>query len=1124
MGVVEMELDLQLLGPFTVVYDGRPLDSFRSNKTQALLAYLVTEEGFAEDLANEAKGQTHGREQLMALLWPRTPQKSAQVNLRQTLYQLRQAIPEVAGADGDPTPFILSDRQTVQVNPDAVYRLDVARFLQSGALLDGEPSPDGLAEAVALYRGPFLSDFHLPDSETFEEWAAGRRATLQRMALEALETLAEHHLERADGEEAEGYARRQLALGNLRERGHRQLMRALAQQGKRNAALAHYDEYCALLEQELGVEPSEESRALYEALREGEGPVEATSLSEAKPKARTKRRLPSPPTPFVGRRREMAEIMGMLEDGCRLLTLLGPGGSGKTRLAIEVARRSGDEYADGAAFVDLAPLSDPANIPTAIATALDFRFTTEGNPRDQVLNYLANKEMLLVLDNVEHLLNMHLLAKHLLAKHLLDKHLLDKHRPDGAELISDLLQAAPGVSLLATSRVRLHLGAEYLYEVGGLSFKEDGLQEGEVQEAGLRGSGPQELESEAAEMFLEHARRVQPGFAREEADRRAVARICRLVEGMPLALELAAPWVRYLSPAEIARKLAEGVDLLESARADLPARQRSMRAAFDYSWNMLDESEQAALMKLSVFRGGAGREAASAVTGASLQALINLADHSLLSFDPASGRFAVHEVIRQIALERLEEAGEAEGVRDAHSDYYLRALADYLPDLKGRDQLGAPDAIEEDFENVRAAWEWAVRRGQWQHFPQATQSIHLFALLRNRYLEAVELFETAYQASSSPATTPQRLARAYALAAGQGLKSRVKLQKEADALAAVPELQAAVEALNDPAAVAYCRLMMSETLVQLGRPSEAIEVLEPARAYYREARDIFYRALVLWRLNFHLWRAGRHEEARELARRGLALARQIGDRYVAAALLYNLAATSNDTAEKSRYLEEAAKLQREIGERAGYARSLASLGAISLQREGDLAKARPLVEEAAAIAAEQNNPYARMLTLTVLAAHRLLAGQYEKVLAVTEEALALPETKGHRWWYEASGYRGSALLALGDVDAALPFIMRTLSWLIDKDEPDWLRASLAHCGVIIARQSRHEWATQLLALGLTNNIYRPMMEIGPLLTGTRAELEEALGEEAFAAAWERGKALDPQAVADDVLAWLEGAS
>ena len=183
-----MELELQLLGSFAAAYDGRPLDSFRSNKTQALLAYLVTEAAFAKP----DRSPLHQRDHLVALLWPRSPQQSARVNLRQTLYQLRQAIPELPDPDSGPTPFILSDRQTVKVNPAAAYRLDVARFLR---LLDNDSSPDERAEAAALYRGPFLSDFHLPDSETFEEWAAARRATLQRMALDALETLTEHHLE-----------------------------------------------------------------------------------------------------------------------------------------------------------------------------------------------------------------------------------------------------------------------------------------------------------------------------------------------------------------------------------------------------------------------------------------------------------------------------------------------------------------------------------------------------------------------------------------------------------------------------------------------------------------------------------------------------------------------------------------------------------------------------------------------------------------------------------------------------------------------------------------------------------------------------------------------------------------
>jgi len=1078
-----MELELQLLGPFAAVYDGRPLDSFRSNKTQALLAYLVTEEAFAN--AEKDRPPAHRREHLMTLLWPRTPQKSAQVNLRQTLYQLRQAIPDVAGPNGGREPFLLSDRHAVQVNPDVDYRLDVTRFVR---LLAGQPSPHELAEAVSLYRDPFLSDFHLPDSETFEEWAAARRATLQRMALEALEALTENHLGRAEAEEAERYARRQLEIGELRESGHRQLMRSLAQQGRRNAALAHFDEYRALLEQELGVKPSAEIEALYDALREGQAVVAAAPAARAEPQARQKFRLPSPATPFIGRR-EVAAVTAQLQENCRLLTLLGQGGSGKTRLGIEVARHLAGGYARGAAFVELAPLSDPADIPVAISMALDFRFSGGATPREQVLNYLANKEMLLVLDNFEHLL-------------------------DGAELVGDLLETAPGVRLIATSRARLNLGPECLFEVGGLSLPEEG---DDFEEA------------ESVQLFMEHARRARPGFEVDEVQKAAVARICRLVEGMPLAIELAASWVRILPPQEIVRELAGDLDFLESERADLPERQRSMRAAFDYSWNMLDENEQAALTKLSVFRGGAGRQAATAVTGASLRTLLTLADHSLLTFDPDSGRFAVHELIRQFAEERLQEGGESEQVRDAHSAYYLQALAGRLPDLKGRDQLGALEAIEGDFENVRAAWKWAIRQRQWQHFPVASQSLYLFSFFRSRHLDGIELFEAARHAIPSPATASQRLARAYVLAGGAGLLSWLDhFQLQQDVLAASPDLEAAVEALTDPEALAYCQMMLGHVLirhmVRPEYPADAITVLEAADAFYRRLEDSFYRALVLWRLGYAHAGAAHDELAIDLQRRALALARDAGDRFVASSLLGNMGVWTGHlrgpTEAVESYFREATKLAREIGNRPQYAHSLWPLAAIFLWRDGDLEKSRPMLEEAVDVAAEQNSLRIRTATLNALSTHRLVEGQYEKVLALTAETLSLAPKNGQAWCW-ATLLRGVAFLGLGDSGAALPHMKRGLSSL-NVNMPgtaDWVRAFLPYYGVLLGRQGKHERAAELLALGLTSH-HRGGLAIDPLLKRTRAELEEVLGEERFAAAWERGKNLDPLTAAEEVLAAL----
>jgi DNA-binding SARP family transcriptional activator len=247
-------LSLSLLGPFEASLDDQPLHKFRTTKVQALLIYLATELSVA-----------HRRDALMALLWPGLPQQSAQVNLRQTLYRLRQAIPKVMAKDGEGTvPFLLSDRQTIQLNPDANVQLDVARFAE---LLAQEPTPARLAEAVALYRGDFLCDFYLPDSETFEDWATARRAEFQRQVLGALEALTDHHLERGDYDQAQAYGWRQLELDDLREAAYRQLMIGLTRSGQRTAALAQYEICRRRLADELGVEPTAETTALYERIQ-----------------------------------------------------------------------------------------------------------------------------------------------------------------------------------------------------------------------------------------------------------------------------------------------------------------------------------------------------------------------------------------------------------------------------------------------------------------------------------------------------------------------------------------------------------------------------------------------------------------------------------------------------------------------------------------------------------------------------------------------------------------------------------------------------------------------------------------------------------------------------------------
>ena len=440
-------LEISLLGPFRVTLDGEPVIRFRANSAQALLAYLAMHAGVA-----------HRRETLAGLLWPDHPESVALQNLRQALRRLRTAI---ADDKTDSPPWLHATRTTIALHPPAdpstgpAYRLDVDTFSDAIAtarghahrrLEDCAPCMQRLEEAVALYRGDLLQAFS-SSSALFEEWMVVERERLHVQALEALSALAAYHEEREAYEQAMGYARRQVEMEGWRESAHRQWMRALALSGQRGAALAQYETCRQVLRKELGVEPAPETTALYERIRDGE---ELRLASPATP-----HNLPAQLTPFVGREALLAEIAARLRDpGCRLLTLVGPGGSGKTRLALEAAAHELDCYEHGVFFVALAPLQSPEAIAPAVAQALALQFHGEGTPEQLLLHYLRQRAMLLVLDNYEHLLFPSHGGK-------------DK---GGVALATDILRAAPGVKVLATSRAGLNVPGEHLLHVPGMAY------------------------------------------------------------------------------------------------------------------------------------------------------------------------------------------------------------------------------------------------------------------------------------------------------------------------------------------------------------------------------------------------------------------------------------------------------------------------------------------------------------------------------------------------------------------------------------------------------------------------------------------------------------------------------
>ena len=417
--------------------------------------------------------------------------------------------------------------------------------------------------------------------------------------------------------------------------------------------------------------------------------------------------MPIPPTPLIGREIELAALRQMLSDPqCRLITLVGPGGSGKTRLAIEAARNPGIAFLHGAVFVPLAGVNSTNLILPAIANALDFIFDGSNEPDKQLLNHLRGKQIFLILDNLEHLL-------------------------DGVGIVGEMIEYAPQVKVLSTSREQLNLYGEWVFEVGGLRVPESEKVE--------------KLEDySAVALFLECARRTRTGFMLRPENQFSIVRICQLVAGMPLAIELAASWVRSLSCQEIAQQIERGLAILAAPIRDLPDRHRSMQAVFDHSWRLLTDEERDVLMKLSVFRGGFTREMAEQVTGTDLFLLSGLVTKSLVQRSIAR-RYSLHELVAQYAFAQLQAFSEVEQTRSAHLRAFVHMAETIEPELTHSEQDRWLAYLETEHDNFRAALRWAFDSGDTASSLRLTGALWRFWYMRSYFVEGSQWLERALQ-------------------------------------------------------------------------------------------------------------------------------------------------------------------------------------------------------------------------------------------------------------------------------------------------------------------------------------------------------------------------------------------
>jgi predicted ATPase len=695
-----------------------------------------------------------------------------------------------------------------------------------------------LQEAAHIYQGDFLTGISLHGCQAFEEWALVWRERLHRQLCEVLSDLSAYHAGHDDLRSALEVTERWAHIDPLSEPAQRRLMRVLALDGQRTQALARFTGFRKLLAGELGVEPARETHQLYERI-----------LAEEYAQANIPGmpgKLPVPLTPFIGRGDELAELTAWLRDPhLRLVTLLGPGGSGKTRLALQVAHALRYDFQDGLFLVSLSGLGSSEAFLPALANTLGLVFqSTWGNPFDQLLGFLHNRHMLLILDSFE-------------------------EAPAANQWITRLLQGIPRLQLLITSRARLNLQAEQVFPLEGLLYPDPADLD----------TAPHDLQDYSAlQLFHSTARQVRPDYTYTPADLRHLVRICQLVGGMPLGLILAAGWLETCSPAEIAAEIERSLDFLASTWNDLPERQRSLRATLDHSYQLLTADERQAFQKLSVFQGTFTRQAAEQVTGVSSLGLRGLVDKSMLQ--ASQGSYRLHDLLRQYAAEKLASDASLEcRVRAAHSAWYLERLAEYEMRLKSAQRSATLREIDNEVNDLQSAWKWACTQGDVPLLTRSLEGLCLYYEMRVRFREA----EQACQAGLGVlAVNPGQLAERSVL------RARLLLW-QAHLLTLLGELEAARQ-LHQQAAELLDRLESQALDVRRAR-AMYWQAIGDAQAELKTRLECYQRGITLYHALGDAWReAGMLVWAGEFAIRvgdaGLAmqhqqealrLARQVGE-------------------------------------------------------------------------------------------------------------------------------------------------------------------------------------------------------------------------------------------------------
>lgn len=1127
------KLSISLLGPPRAELDGEPIHIGR-RKAVALLVYLAVEK------------DPHSRDALAALLWPEFDQRGARAELRRALSTLNRALGK---------GWLIADRETVGLNPDvdpsAGLRkaqsdssgqslwVDVLQFRQLLVACEthGHPVQDAcaecrsrLSEAVALYRDDFLSGFSVPDSLAFDEWQRFQTLRSRDELGSALERLAGHLAALGEYDEAIAQARRQVDLDPTHEPAHRQLMTLYAQAGQRAVALRQFRTCVRVLEGELGLSPSPETTALHDQIRSGQlGPARAQPAPiETLWADLPSHNLPAQPNLFIGREQELADLLGLIRDpAVRLVTVVGAGGLGKTRLALQAAADVLGGFPEGVWLAELARVTAHDAVTQAVARALGVQPQPDRDLADTIVDALRTRQLLLVCDNCEHVL-------------------------DGvAPLLDKLLARCPELKLLATSREALHIPGERLYVLPP-----------------MRVPAPEDppdllLAADAVYLFVERARDIQPTFAVVDDNAGDVADICRRLDGMPLAIELAAARMRALSPREIAVRLDDRFRLLTGGARTLLPRQQTLHNTVTWSYELLDEAERTLFNRLSVFRGGFTIAAAEStcsgdgvLAGKVLDYLASLVDKSLVVvtlIDGGTTRYRLLETLRQYGAERLKERGETESICLRHALYYVE-LAEEIGALLDlwEDWAGLYQRLDPETDNIASAMRWSLAHDRADIALRLGSALIWWLFTRPHYGQYTAWLTHALQECDDVA--PRY--RAKALHTLNFYCWFYNRYDEESPRSAAQELDAAEEA-GDPELVALALLSLGRIAEWRGQQERALDFYQRSLAAGREASN---QACII-EASVHIATFRKPDEALAMLR-ALLLQTPKAGRYFVLQTLSPFVSQAGNLTEAERYGWQAFEEAGELGSDAFQVKQLYMLGVFALLK-GDYDRAEWALTQCRRLARHCGAMPLLAEASRVLGETAWYQGDVDLAESRWTEALDLAHQHGDPAGVaEVRQKLSYAVCAKGDIERAEALCRLSLDGFVDGDVfgrgiatlalarvaffrgdptraaelfriclhdlhlgrnwPDTIRA-MEGLAWACAALTRHEETLRLLGFLAAE---RERTGIGMLLPpvdqphhdNALISAREALGPEAFAAAWEEGAQLTLQEAAAAAMA------